>query len=65
MDLVIQYNHNNNAGTSYIDYYISFEFSNGERGEFKIRSSEYALLREGDFGILTIQGTRYISFERK
>ena len=46
-------------------YYVTFEFSTGDRKELHIPYNEYGLLAEGDSGILTFQGTRYISFQRK
>lgn len=46
-------------------YYVTFEFSSGDRSEFKIPGKEYGQLVEGDVGILTFQGTRYLGFERK
>lgn len=45
-------------------YYVTFETEDGERTEFKVKSSEYAMLAEGDKGQLTKQGTRYHGFER-
>lgn len=46
-------------------YYLTFEFSTGDRKEFEVDSSEFALLRENDTGVLTFQGNRFIRFERK
>ena len=45
-------------------YYVTFEFSGGERREFGLSGSEYGLLAEGDKGTLTFQGTRYKGFTR-
>ena len=45
-------------------YYITFEFESGDRMEFVVSRSDYGLLVEGDEGLLTFQGTRFISFER-
>lgn len=45
-------------------YYATFEVESGDRMEFALISSEYGMLAEGDAGILTFQGTRYITFER-
>lgn len=49
---------------AYTTYYITFEFVDGHRLEFKVRAEEYGLLVEGDEGMLTHQGTRYLGFER-
>ncbi|MBR0230086.1 MAG: DUF2500 domain-containing protein [Erysipelotrichaceae bacterium] len=45
-------------------HYVTFEFEDGERSEFGVTGSEYGMLAEGDRGLLTMQGTRYIGFER-
>lgn len=46
-------------------YYATFEVNSGDRMELEILESEYGLLFEGDKGILTFQGTEFISFVRK
>ncbi|MCL2084208.1 MAG: DUF2500 domain-containing protein [Oscillospiraceae bacterium] len=46
-------------------YYITFEFLSGDRMELHVPAREYGLIAEGDGGILTSQGTRFISFERR
>ncbi|MCR2822715.1 DUF2500 domain-containing protein [Lederbergia panacisoli] len=45
-------------------YFVTFEFESGDRSELKVSGKEYGLLAEGDIGILTFQGTRYLGFER-
>ena len=52
-----------NGGYS-TSYYVTFEFSGGERTEFSVKGKEYGMIAEGDTGILSYQGTRFISFER-
>ena len=52
-------------GVSSTTYYATFEFATGDRKEFHVPYREYGLIAEGDTGILTFQGTRYISFDRK
>ena len=49
---------------SHSRYFVTFEVESGDRMELKMHGSEYGLLAEGDFGRLTFQGTRYLSFER-
>lgn len=49
--------------TSY-SYYVTFQFESGDRQELRVQGTEYGMLVEGDAGKLTLQGTRYISFER-
>ena len=46
-------------------YYVTFELENGERMEMSVKGPEYGMLAEGDIGILSYQGTRYLGFERK
>lgn len=46
-------------------YYITFEVQSGDRMEFSIEGKEYGQLVEQDVGLLSFQGTRYISFERQ
>ncbi|WP_300379501.1 DUF2500 domain-containing protein [Clostridium sp.] len=53
---------NHSASTS---YHITFELINAERLELKVSYNDYAYIVEGDKGILTFQGRRFISFERK
>ncbi|MBB5172595.1 DUF2500 domain-containing protein [Texcoconibacillus texcoconensis] len=45
-------------------YFVTFEFENGDRHEFKVKGNEYGMLTEGDVGHITFQGTRYKGFER-
>ena len=41
-----------------------FEFESGDRLELMVDGSEYGLLAEGDCGMLSFQGTRYLGFVR-
>lgn len=45
-------------------YHITFEVQSGDRMELKVPRSEFGLLVEGDEGILSFQGTRYLGFKR-
>ena len=45
-------------------YYVTFEVESGDRMELHLSGSEYGLLVEGDKGKLSLQGTRYLGFER-
>lgn len=45
-------------------YYVTFRVESGDKIEFAVSSSEYAMLDENDFGKLSFQGTRYLSFQR-
>ena len=46
-------------------YYATFQFESGDRMELQMSGSEYGMLAEGDAGMLTFQGTRYLGFERQ
>ena len=46
-------------------YYVTFQVESGDRMELQMLGSEYGLLVEGDAGMLTFQGTRYLGFERQ
>lgn len=46
-------------------YYVTFEFAGGDRMELRVPDREYGLMAEGDHGVVTFQGTRFIGFERR
>lgn len=46
-------------------YYVTFQFESGDRTEFRLSGHEYGLLADDDLGVLTFQGTRFHSFERR
>lgn len=46
------------------DYYATFQVESGDRMELAITGEEFGLLAEGDRGVLTFQGTRYLGFQR-
>ena len=50
--------------TSSTVYYVTFQVQSGDRMELRVGGKEYGLLSEGDFGHLTFQGTRFLSFDR-
>lgn len=56
------YTHTTSSSTT---YYVTFQFDNGERLELRVPGKSYGLMAEGDKGILSFQGTRFISFERE
>lgn len=47
------------------NYYVTFQVESGDRLELQMSGKEYGMLADGDLGILTFQGTRYLGFERK
>ncbi|REB07299.1 DUF2500 domain-containing protein [Sporosarcina sp. BI001-red] len=52
---------NTGASTS---YYVTFEYDNGDRQEFKMSGNQYGMLAGGDSGKLSYQGSRFLGFER-
>ena len=46
-------------------YYATFQVESGDRIEFLVSDMEYGMLAEGDRGMLTFQGTRYLNFRRE
>ena len=46
-------------------YYVTFLVESGDRMELHVPGYEYGLMIEGDFGDLTFQVTRFLSFARK
>lgn len=46
-------------------YYVTFQVESGDRLEFCIHGREYGMLREGDYGKLMFQGSRYLGFQRQ
>jgi hypothetical protein len=58
-------NNNMNSTSTSTTYYITFEFSNGERVEFVVSGYDYGMMVEGDKGTLTFQGTRFKGFVRQ
>ena len=54
--------HHTHTATS---YYATFQVESGDRMEFEISDMEYGMLAEGDRGMLTFQGTRYLNFRRE
>ena len=66
---VSRHRHNNGSGMHHTHfsttYYVTFQVESGDRIEFHMDGQEYGLLIEGDKGLLTFQGTRYLGFEQK
>lgn len=51
--------------SAHTTYYVTFEVQSSDRLELKMNGRDFGLLAEGDFGLLTFQGTRYQTFERQ
>ena len=65
----VSHHHHNNGGhmhtTHSSSYYVTFQVASGDRMELRVPSAEYGMLVEGDVGMLSFQGTRYLGFERR
>ena len=63
------HHHHNHSGhvhtSSSTSYYVTFEVQSGDRMELRVPRSEFGLLLEGDEGVLSFQGTRYLGFDRR
>ncbi len=57
-------NGHHHSGHTSTSYYITFEFSSGDRTEFNVSGRDYGMIAEGDFGTLKFQGTRFLEFLR-
>ena len=68
---VSHHHHHNHGGTGMhrtthsTTYYVTFQVESGDRMELHVAGQEFGVLIEGDRGMLTFQGTRYLGFERK
>ena len=63
----VSYHHSSGGGGHHSSsrYYVTFQVASGDRMEFAVAGQEYGQMVEGDFGDLTFQGTRYLSFVRR
>ena len=59
------HNHHNHISHRHYYHYVAFEFADGQRTELRVSQSEFVSLSVADEGMLTLQGTRFISFEKK
>lgn len=48
---------------SYQHFYVRFAIADGEPEEWETDQKTYDLVREGDTGMLTVQGTRFLSWQ--
>lgn len=67
----VSHHHHHNHGstgmhhtTHSTTYYVTFQVESGDRMELHVAGHEFGMLIEGDRGMLTFQGTRYLGFER-
>ena len=62
--MATHHHHSNGHHHHSHSYHITFEVQSGDRMELRVPKSEFGLLAEGDEGVLSFQGTRYLGFER-
>ena len=68
---VSHHHHHNHGGTGMhhtthsTTYYVTFQVESGDRMELHVAGHEFGMLIEGDRGMLSFQGTRYLGFDRK
>lgn len=46
-------------------YYVTFQVESGDRMELRVSGSQFGQMVEGDRGMLTFQGTRFLDFRRE
>jgi hypothetical protein len=56
------HNHNSHFSHRHYYHYVSFELSDGQRTELSVSSIEFDSLAVTDEGMLTLQGSRFVSF---
>lgn len=56
------HNHNSHISHRHYYHYVTFELSDGQRTELCMSSIEFDSLAVADAGMLTLQGSRFISF---
>ncbi len=63
--MTTHHHHSNGHHHHTHSFHITFEVQSGDRMELRVPRDEFGLLVEGDEGVLSFQGTRYLGFERK
>lgn len=56
---------NDNYPYTFTTYYVTFQVASGDRIEFQVTGHEYGMLADGDNGLLSFQGTRYLGLKRQ
>ena len=57
--------HHDNHNHSSTSYHVTFQFRSGDRTEISVSARDYGMMAESDEGVVTLQGTRFISFDRR
>lgn len=58
------HNHNGHHHVSH-SYYVTFRVQSGDTMALRVPRDDFYMLMEGDKGVLSFQGTRYLGFESK
>ena len=67
---ISHHHHHNHNGTGMdhtthsTTYYVTFQVESGDRMELHVTGHQFGMLIEGDRGMLSFQGTRYLGFDR-
>ncbi|MBQ8894581.1 MAG: DUF2500 domain-containing protein [Clostridia bacterium] len=61
---VSHHHHHDHHHMHSTSYYVTFQVESGDRMELIVSGQDFGLLVEGDQGMLTFQGTRYLGFQR-
>lgn len=64
LDFRHSHSNNHNHIHTYRHYYATFQVESGDRMELRVQEDTFGLLAEGDKGILTFQGKRFLDFKR-
>ncbi len=62
---VRRHHHESSATTHSSTYYATFQVASGDRMELCVPANQVGYIVEGDRGMLTFQGTRFLSFDRR
>ena len=57
-----RHHHHDHMSHRHYYHYITFELQDGQRTELRASRTDFDSLSVADFGMLTLQGTRFISF---
>ena len=59
-----RHHHNDHLSHRHYYHYVAFELQDGQRTELRVSLGEFDSLAVADTGLLTLQGTRFITFEK-
>ena len=59
-----RHRHTDHMSHRHYYHYVTFELQDGQRTELRVARNEFDSLCSADVGRLTLQGTRFISFEK-